>query len=112
MLACRHPKQMPGTKQIRKYTLASDEATDDYLQHWLFMQMSLEKLDVEVKAVWRSRLNSKQVIAVLLFRERVDVNTRMNRYFDSQDFKNDMAGFDVGQIETVEVMNTDRSQNE
>lgn len=94
---------MPGLRERRTYTLRSSEAADDYTQHWLHQEQSLAKLNVEVKAVWKSRANARQVIAMLQYQEGDNPAEVMSRYVDSEDFRIDMAGFDTEQIERVET---------
>lgn len=94
---------MPGLNERRTYTLRSTEAADDYSQHWLHQEQSLTKYNVVVKAVWISRANPKQVIALLQYPVDNDPADIMDKYMNSEAFNNDMAGFDGEQIEKVET---------
>jgi hypothetical protein len=88
--------------EIRTYTLASPTAAQLYSQRWKAHISSLEKFDITTIGVWSS--GESQVVALVRYRDGDNPKETTSRYMQSQDFRNDMEGFDMKSIVKVESM--------
>ena len=90
--------------QLRTYRLRTEEAAADYLPHWGPHVRSLKLYGVETHAFFSVPSAPQTVIALISFEEHVDPEVITREYMKSDAFKEDMNGFDVAQIESVETL--------
>lgn len=90
--------------QLRTYRLRTKEAAAVYLPHWVLHTRSLKLFGVETHAFFSVPSAPQTVIALISFDEHADPETVTRGYMESDAFKQDMHGFDVGQIEGVETL--------
>lgn len=92
--------------QLRTYTLASTEAADRYLSvHWPRHLDSLPAFGITVHGVWRSVDPDAppRVFALVSFAPGADIAAVNAAYMQSDAFRADMDGFDLGAIRGVEA---------
>jgi NIPSNAP len=93
-------------EQLRIYTLADKNTAEHYFtEHWTKHIESLPKFGVQVKGVWIGNTPEieNQVIALVSFPDDADIDEMTERYMKSQDFADDMAGFERSKITNVET---------
>ncbi|MFF0626765.1 SDR family NAD(P)-dependent oxidoreductase [Streptomyces sp. NPDC004296] len=90
--------------QMRTYHLASESAVPDYLAIWAAHVSSLAEFDVVTHGFSPVPGNSKAVVALVSFQDEVDPDTVIRDYMNSDGFRNDMANFDMSQIEQVDTL--------
>lgn len=90
--------------QIRTYHLRTEEAAAAYLPHWQLHVKSLKLFGVETHAFFSAPAAPQIVVALISFGEHADPEVVTREYMQSDAFKQDMAGFDVTQIEGVETL--------
>ncbi|EIZ81195.1 NIPSNAP family protein [Novosphingobium sp. Rr 2-17] len=89
--------------ELRTYTLASDEALDQYASvHWTRHVTSLAAFGVTTHHVWKQVHTDKpRLIALVEYADGLDPQEVTERYMSSAEFRADMAGFSKADI--VEV---------
>ena len=92
-----------ATYHLRRYFLASEDATAAYLAIWRAHIASLAALDITTEGFFTVAENSREVVALLRFARGVDPDQAIRAYMSSPGFAQDMVGFDMSQIERVEV---------
>ena len=90
--------------ELRTYHLRTDEAAVTYLPHWKLHIKSLKRFGVETHAFFSSPSAPRDVVALISFAENVNPEIVTQEYMQSDDFKHDMTGFDVSQIECVDTL--------
>lgn len=90
--------------QLRTYRLRTAEAAAIYLPHWVLHIRSLKLCGVETHAFFSVPAAPETVVALISFDEHVDPEVVTRDYMESDAFKQDMAGFDVAQIEGVDTL--------
>lgn len=94
-------------KALRIYTLKNQAMADLYFNvHWKRHLISLPKYHIQVDNVQLEQVkepgNPCRVFALVHTEDAVDMETLNAKYMQSDDFKADMAGFDMTAILTVE----------
>lgn len=91
-------------KQLRIYTLKSKIAALEYFQHhWMKHLSSLPKFGIAVNDVYLGADdNADKVMAIVSYPAESDAKALDRKYMQSDDFKDDMAGFDLSNIISVE----------
>ena len=90
--------------QLRTYRLRTKEAAAIYLPHWLLHVRSLKPYGVETHAFFSVPSAPQTVVALISFGEHVHPEVVTRDYMESDAFTQDMAGFDVAQIEGVDTL--------
>ena len=90
--------------QLRTYRLRTEQAAAIYLPRWERHVKSLKLFGVETHAFFSVPSAPQTVVALISFDEHADPDTVTRAYMESDAFKQDMRGFDVGQIEGVETL--------
>ena len=90
--------------QLRTYHLRTEEAAAAYLPHWVLHVKSMKLFGVETHAFFSAPSAPRTVLALISFGENVDPEVVTREYMQSDAFKQDMSGFDVAQIEGVEIL--------
>lgn len=88
---------------LRRYTLSSEEAVVAYMDIWHAHVASLATMGIGTAGFFTVAERPCEVIALLRFAEGADPDQAIRDYMASPGFKQDMAGFDMAQIEHVEV---------
>ncbi|MFM2483533.1 NIPSNAP family containing protein [Celerinatantimonas yamalensis] len=91
------------TYHLRRYFLASEDATLAYLAIWRAHITSLGALGITTEGFFTVADNSREVVALLRFTEGLDPEQAIVDYMASPGFAQDMTGFDMSQITRVEV---------
>ncbi len=92
-----------ATYHLRRYFLASENATTAYLAIWRAHIASLGVSGIATEGFFTVAENSREVVALLRFAEGADPEQAILAYMASPGFARDMAGFDMSQIVRVEV---------
>jgi len=92
-----------ATYQLRRYFLASEDATIAYLAIWRAHIASLDALGITTEGFFTVAENAREVVALLRFAKGRDPEQAIRDYMVSPGFTQDMAGFDMSQIQRVEV---------
>jgi len=92
-----------ATYHLRRYSLASDEATRAYLKIWRDHVSSLAALNIVTEGFFTIRERPREVVALLRFAEGVDPEQAIRDYMASPGYAQDMAGFDMSQITQVDI---------
>ncbi|KAI8716013.1 NIPSNAP domain-containing protein [Fusarium sp. LHS14.1] len=95
-IACQQPPT-----ELRSYTLATFNATNQYVQTWRKHIESLKQFNITTRAVWTPEGNDKQVMALVQYAIGDDPAVVGAAYMASEAFTNDMAGFNLSDIESV-----------
>ena len=90
--------------QLRMYRLRTEEAAAIYLPHWVLHVRSLQLFGVETHAFISVPSAPQTLVALISFDEHADPEAVTRDYMESDAFKEDMHGFDVGQIESVDPL--------
>lgn len=91
-------------KQVRIYTLRDALSAETYFHtHWPRHMASLPSFDIYVNHVYLGK--NHQVIAVVTYKEGVDIQAINQKYMVSAEFRADMHGFDMSSILNVEEIN-------
>ncbi|WEV51384.1 hypothetical protein OZX69_01270 [Lactobacillus sp. ESL0731] len=93
--------------QLRTYTINNSKNAQIYFDvHWSKHISSLKKFGIETCAVFRtmSEQDKQQVIAIVKCAAGEDIVSLNDQYMASQEFKDDMRGFDMTAIENVETV--------
>ncbi|WP_413806298.1 SDR family NAD(P)-dependent oxidoreductase [Streptomyces sp. OE57] len=90
--------------QMRTYHLASESAVADYLVRWAAHVSTLAEFDVVTHGFSAVPGNPKAVVALVSFQDGVDPDAVIRDYMNSDGFRNDMANFDMSQIERVDTL--------
>lgn len=87
-------------KQLRIYTLKDAKSAEVYFhQHWPKHMISLPKFGIFINDVYLGcNEQANQVIAIVTFPEKCDTDALNKKYMSSEDFINDMDGFDMSNI--------------
>lgn len=93
-------------KELRIYTLKNKEAMEKYANiHWERHLKSLPKFGYKVDNVYKSQDENKyQVIAIVSHNSKEDLIKENEKYMNSQEFKDDMQGFQMEDIINVETV--------
>ncbi len=91
-------------KQIRIYTIATREAAEVYVRvHWERHKRSLLKYGIRTDAVYTEMdTDGKTRVAALVSCEGDDMRAQDEKYMQSEEFREDMKGFDLSAILGVE----------
>lgn len=91
-------------KQLRIYTLKSQIAALDYFtNHWMKHLSSLPKFGIAVNDVYLGgEEHENKVFAIVSYAAENDAKVLDMKYMQSDEFKQDMAGFDLSNIVGVE----------
>lgn len=92
-----------ATYHLRRYFLASDEATATYLEIWTAHVASLAALGIATEGFFTVAESPREVVALLRFADGADPEQAIRDYMVSPGFLQDMAGFDMRQIKRVEI---------
>jgi len=91
--------------QMRIYTLADERALEEYADVcWEKHIISLGKFGIKTYGIWKERGEQVRLIALVSYPEGADPEQISRDYMGSEDFKNDMAGFDMENILSVDAM--------
>ncbi|EEU33671.1 uncharacterized protein NECHADRAFT_89272 [Fusarium vanettenii 77-13-4] len=93
-------RQQPPT-ELRSYTLATVNATNQYVQIWKKHIESLKQFNITTRAVWTPEGNDKQVMALVQYAIGDDPADVGAAYMASEAFTNDMVGFNFSNFESV-----------
>jgi len=90
-------------KQLRIYTLKNKAVALDYFQHyWIKHLSSLPKFGIAVNDVYLGTDdNADKVMAIVNYPAESDPKKLDREYMHSDDFKADMAGFELSNIISV-----------
>ena len=91
------------TYHLRRYFLASEDATLAYLAIWRAHITSLAVLGITTEGFFTVANKPCEVVALLSFTEGIDPEQAILEYMASPGFAQDMADFDMSQIIRVEV---------
>ena len=94
---------MASTYHLRRYFLSSETATTAYLAIWRRHIDSLAVLNIATEGFFRIAGKPLEVVALLRFKDGVDPEQAIAAYMVSPGFMEDMAGFDMSQIQRVDV---------
>lgn len=92
-----------ATYHLRRYFLDSEDAAVAYLTIWRAHITSLVALNITTVGFFTIEENPREVVALLRFAESDDPVQAIRAYMASPGFAQDMAGFDMAQINRVEV---------
>lgn len=92
-----------ATYHLRRYFLASEDATIAYLAIWRSHIASLGALGIATEGFFTVAEKSCEVVALLRFTDGTDPEHAIRTYMTSPGFAQDMDGFDMSQIKLVEV---------
>ncbi len=93
-------------EQLRVYTLTDKNIAEKYFtEHWTKHIQSLPKFGFQFKGVWIGNTpeTENQVISLVSFPDDANIDKMTERYMKSQEFDDDMAGFDRSKITNVET---------
>ena len=90
--------------QFRTYHLRTEKAATAYMPHWPLHVKSLKLFGVETHAFFRAPSSPRDVVALISYGEHDDTELVEREYMQSDEFKADMAGFDVTLIERVDAL--------
>ena len=90
--------------ELRTYHLCAEEAAVAYLPHWIRHIDSLKLFGVETHAFFSAPSAPRDVVAIISFAEDADPEAVTQDYMQSDSFKEDMTGFDVSQIVSVDTL--------
>lgn len=93
-------------EQLRIYTLADKRTAAHYFKvHWAQHIKDLPKYGFEIKGVWIGNTPeiANQVMVVVSFPDKTDVDEMTENYFKSPEFIHNMGGFDRSKITNVET---------
>ncbi len=94
--------------QLRTYSLASPESAARYAtEHWSRHLATLPRFGILPLGVWVSRDDPTQVLALVSYGPGVDPATADRAYMGNQAFRDDMAGFPIGDIRDVQATTLD-----
>lgn len=91
---------------LRTYTLIDGATATHYLnEHWSKHMISLPKFGFQIQRVWIGNApdTENQVIALISFPDNANLDEMIERYMNSSDFNEEMAGFDRSNITNVET---------
>ncbi|MEJ6348853.1 hypothetical protein R4Y45_06435 [Holzapfeliella sp. He02] len=96
-------------RQLRIYTLADAKSAKTYFEtHWQRHISSLAKYHIQVANVHLEVQPNKdqqtRVFATVFADDRYDLNQLNDDYMKSQEFHDDMVGFDMSKIVNVETI--------
>lgn len=95
---------MTGAQELRTYTLADDATADRYAEvHWPRHVESLGRLGIETVGVWRA-VGTASVVAIVEYPDGADPAALTAAFMASDDFRADMAGFEMADIRRVDVV--------
>ena len=92
------------TFELRTYHLRTEEAAATYLPYWKLHIESLRLVGVETHAFFSAPSEPRSVIALISFDEHADPEAVTREYMQSAALKADMTGFDVAQIDSVDIL--------
>ncbi|ANF57260.1 hypothetical protein [Halotalea alkalilenta] len=92
-----------ATYHLRRYFLASDDATIAYLDIWHAHVASLAALNIATEGFFTVAERPREIVALLRFAEGANPEQAICDYMASPGFTQDMVGFDMTQIKHVEV---------
>lgn len=86
--------------ELRTYTLASDEALDQYASvHWARHVVSLSKFGIITHYVWKQvRTDKPRLIVLVEYADGADPLEIASTYMASSEFRADMDGFSMADI--------------
>lgn len=89
--------------EVRTYTLASEEALEQYATvHWARHIASLAKYGITTHHVWREVGGDRpHLIAVVEYEADADPRAVTEAYMTSAEFRDDMDGFEMSGIQGV-----------
>ncbi|BAL62758.1 hypothetical protein QQG09_00415 [Melissococcus plutonius] len=89
--------------QIRIYTMKDRKSAEEYLNiHWKRHLVSLPKYGITVHFVSSEENKEQPRVFVLVSSQTGNIGELNEKYMQSNDFLQDMAGFDMGAILSVE----------
>ncbi|HCQ8411501.1 TPA: hypothetical protein ACMEV1_005630 [Klebsiella variicola subsp. variicola] len=84
-------------KQVSIHTLTDVQSAEDYFHiHWSRYMVSLPFIGINVNQVYQGE--NRQVIAIVTYKEGVDIQALNQKYMASTPFRADMHGFDMSSI--------------
>ena len=89
--------------EIRTYTLASDEALEQYAAvHWARHIQSLAQFGITTHHVWREVGGDQpRLVALVEYEDGADPRAVTGAYMGSEEFRADMKGFPMDAIRGV-----------
>lgn len=95
--------------QLRIYTINNNKNADIYLdKHWNRHLVSLPKHGITVHNVYKKVGTDGECRIFALVSSDGDLSVQNKEYMDSKDFVEDMAGFDMSAIKSVQEINLDK----
>ncbi|MFJ9833498.1 NIPSNAP family protein [Streptomyces sp. NPDC101169] len=89
--------------QLRVYTLRSPEALAAYEGIWAKHIPGMAKHRITTHGVWTApAVEAPRLYALVSYTDADDVQERLDAYLSSPEFREDMEGFDIGQIVDVD----------
>jgi hypothetical protein len=92
-----------STYHLRHYFLSSEDAAAAYIAIWHVHIGSLAALEIATEGFFRVAENPLEVVALIRFADGMDPEQTIRAYMKSPGFLKDMLGFDMAQIERVEI---------
>ena len=90
--------------QLRTYRLRTPEAAAAYLPHWERHVQSLQQFGVKTHGFFSVPAAPDTVLALVSMGDHLDPEFVTREYLQSDALKQDMAGFDMSQIEAVDTL--------
>lgn len=91
--------------QLRIYTLRSPEVLRRYAEvHWAHHLSTFATFGVTTHGVWTEDGGQNRLVALIDYPPGTDPEELTRRVMASPEFASDMAGFDVGDILTVQTV--------
>ncbi len=90
--------------QLRTYYFTSPKAAADYILHWEPHVDSLKLFNVVTHGFFSTVEDLNRVVALVSYPLGADPDDVIRAYMQSEEFRADMAGFDMQQMERVETL--------
>ncbi len=90
--------------QLRNYYFSSSSAAADYLLRWRPHVNSLKIFNVETHGFFSASEEPNRVVALVSYPSGANPDDVIGAYMKSEEFKADMSGFDMLQMERVETL--------